>query len=165
MMHYSEIHGQYYGYAEGHIDDIYNAFIGFFKGYSILITCLDSDTNVSGITKWLQYLEESHIPYSVHGTAIFIGERYIDQLFLDKKTFFGFDSLFLCNHVLEPMLVDKYTTEIVRFDKEVPSSFISGMKKMGAVRFLADGIGLNYSCESSEVANGIINVFRPPKSD
>ncbi|MFA7338452.1 MAG: hypothetical protein WC028_16820 [Candidatus Obscuribacterales bacterium] len=69
--------------------------------------------------------------------------------------FFGFAELYMLKpgQQLQPFELNEYfTTDCCNFSKEVPKEFLNYFEQFNAIRFLADGVGLNYVCEPALAA-------------
>ena len=161
-MSVQEQEGFYFGFVDLTISDIYEHYPAFFQSYDLLITCLDSSSKVIEQKKWLEYLEVAGFAYRFAGSHVWIPSAQIEKLFKEGKTFFGFDEAYLLHGYPKGKKLPRrrYTTDGSNFIDKISVQFIQHMKQLEAIRFLADGCGLNFACESHSVAKKIQTIVK-----
>lgn len=154
------------GYSVGFIDrtisEVYRRCPSFFHGLSVFITRLDSSSDLRSLTKWCAYLEAQQWRPRWINNAVWIPWEGVATLFRDGRTFFGFDSIWLLLHKPTAVVLPKanaFTSDGYNFSKEAPEELFVGLKALGATRYLADGCGLNFACESSDVAAQLLDAL------
>ncbi len=135
---------------------------GFIAGLSMLVTCLDSCSNISSLTRWMEKLDENGIPAVILGSAAWIGAEHVSALFEGGYTFFGFDEVYFYKADSTPLIIPTniFTSDVCLFPDEVPEEFLDGFIATGAVRYLSSGCGLNFVCESDTLVNQICDLER-----
>ncbi len=166
-MSYNKINNYFFGYCNNSISNLYKNYFEFFKNLSVLITCLDSDANLSNKKLILNSLDNNNCKYELLGKSIYVDSKYVKNVFEDKKIITHFDEIYLfeTNPNKETIINESYTTDGYNFERDVPSEFINLFKKICAKRYLSDGCGLNFVCESEIIASKLINVRRIPGTD
>lgn len=157
-MSYKKINNSYFGYCDNSIVNLFKNYYEFFRNFSILITCLDSDINISNKKAILNMLNNIDCKYEVLNKSIFVDSRHVKKVFGVKKIFTHFDEIYLFEGKLDKEIIvnESYTADGYNFDKEVPNEFIRLFTDFGAKRYLSDGCGLNFVCESEMVASELI---------
>lgn len=151
--------GYYCGLVDAKISDVYDHLPGFFHSFDLLVTRLDSSVSLKDIRKWVEYIAHSGWQYQILGDAVWISSNYVDRVFHEQKTFFGFDEVYLLRGVPKNTPPgEHFTSDGYDFSKEVPARFIECMTHVGAVRYLSDGCGLNFACESQELADKLASL-------
>jgi len=113
----------------------------FYKGYSALITCIDSNRNV-------MFSEESFkrdkVRYEVIGQALLVQESSLANM-VKRGTYFPFFSEIYFFKGKVPLFrpENRFTSDGLYFDEDVPDLFFETMDKVQADRYLSDGCGLN----------------------
>lgn len=113
----------------------------FYRGYSTLITCIDSNRDV-------MFSEESfkrdNVQYQVIGQALLIQEPSLANM-VKKGTYFPLFSEIYFFKDKVPLFrpEDRFTSDGVYFDRDIPNLFFETMDKIQADRYLSDGCGLN----------------------
>ena len=144
----------YFGFVDLTITEVHADYPRFFEGFDMLITCLDSSPQIIELTKWMDYLQRTRWNYRVIGRAVWIDSANVAAVFKQSKTFYGFDEIFLMRGVPRAASLPRYhyTPGGQTFAKRIPSSLTRAIASLKAHRYLADGCGLNYVCESQGVA-------------
>ena len=155
-MTYKEIGGFFIGFTDIRISDVATVFPQFFDGMHLLITCLDSSRRVSGLTKWMDMMKEKKIVFQPLGDAVWIPSDSTANLLRAGKTFYHFDEVYLFNADSQPPVPEEigggvFCTDCHNFEENIPEEFISRFLDIKATRFLADGCGMNFACESNEI--------------
>lgn len=70
-------------------------------------------------------------------------------------SFDGFDEIYLLEEKPREGIADHFTTDVVKFNENIPEKFLLNFKKINAKRYLSDGLGLNFVCESLEMIEKI----------
>ena len=153
-MKYQMIDSNYCGWADLKLPNVYELFPEFFQGFSMLITCLDSSPGID----WSGGIDlENHKKWGTEliNKMLYVTEPKFKDIFEDRNTFNGFDEIFLFRE--KPFLTpNKYfTTDVANFGNQVPEEFLSYFKTSGAIRYLSDGLGLNFVCESKIILEKI----------
>lgn len=151
-MQFKRINNFYFGFVDLTISKIYKYCPRFFENQHLFITCLDSNEKLSQLNDWIQYIQNKKWQYKMLGNGILLWPS-IEEIFADNKTFFGFDEVYLfdCEKVPACNPTRRYTTDGFNFSSELPADFVKQFMKMGALRYLADGCGLNFVCESKDL--------------
>jgi len=151
-MKYRQTRGYFAGFVDLRIADIAEPCPEFFEGFALLITCLDSSPDVVTLSRWVTYLKSKEWRPLPIGRAVFIPAENTGGLLEDRQTFFGFDEVYLLKEELPrelPHPTDRaYTTDGFDFGESVPDAFWRYFANVGAVRYVSDGVGLNFACES-----------------
>ena len=147
------------GQCDLRITDLAKKCPDIFSDRFLLITCLDSSTKVCQLSVWKSYLEKASIPHQWVSAGALIMPEGTARLFGDKKTFFGFDELYLLS--APPPREFKpdthFTSDQCVFFDGVPDSVFVHLQKSGADGLLADGCGLNFAVTDLESAKKITN--------
>ncbi len=101
----------------------------------------------------IDFLLDAGIKCRLFCQALIVEEESV--LKFPADFFFGFAELYMLKpgQQLQPFELNEYfTTDCCNFSKEVPKEFLSCFKRFNAIRFLADGVGLNYVCEPALAA-------------
>ena len=134
----------------------------FFYGMSMLITCLDSTKTVTKLSKWMQMLHNRKYAAECFDDGIWLPADETMRIFEEGLTFHGFDEIYLFKG--RPLLlgspISVFTTDGYNFSENVPPDFINGFLERGATRYLSDGCGLNYACESEQLVQLIKKLTR-----
>lgn len=159
-MSFQERGGYFYGFVDLTINEVFKYYPEFFKSLDILITCLDSSPHLPDLTKWMNYLKQTGWHYKMVGDKMWIPSVHVSDVFKQGKTFYHFDEAYLVRGIpgQETLPTRHYTTDGYDFSEEIPSDFIETFLRLGAVRYLSDGSGLNFVCESLEVAEKLEEV-------
>jgi hypothetical protein len=123
----------------------------FFFGADLLITCADSGT-VKECTGWPKTIAAKGIDAFFKFDALIIREEFLPSWVKIPFFFSGYDELYLVKNsdALTEFKVEYeefFTTDGCNFEVSVPQEFWKLFKSANAIRFLADGAGLNYVCE------------------
>ena len=156
-MKYRKIGGAYFGFIDISISRFAEHFQEYFGSFSMLITCIDSTPQVSSLKKWMNYIKSKKWDFKVIGNSIWIPSRYVLEVLSEGQTFYGFDELFLLKRLPTEGIDDErvYTTDSYNFGRHVPNEFVKKFNRLGATRYLADGCGMNFACESIEIVKRI----------
>lgn len=140
----------FFGFADLTISEMRRDYPAFFDGMSLLITCLDSTTPVAKLAKWMHMLDERNYAAEPFDDGIWIPEEQAIRLLTEGLTFYGFDEVYLfkTKPILKGMRKGVFTTDGYNFAEDVPSAFVDAFLAMGATRYLSDGCGTNFVCES-----------------
>ncbi len=157
-----EYRGYYGGFIEGAtISDVYVEFPEFFDSLHLLIARLDSSQSHNDLSQWLAYVKENFENYVILTNTVWVDQKSVGNLFRDGKTFVHFDEIYLLNNspVKDLSVCEHFTSDSSDFSKKVPSAFLEEFKRAGAIRYLSDGCGLNFFCESRTLAEKIFSVL------
>jgi hypothetical protein len=158
-MKYNKIGKFFFGYADLTITEIGRYCPDFFYGMSMLITCLDSTRPVIKLSRWMQMLDSRKFAAERFDDGILIPASETMRIFREGFTFYGFDEIYLFKD--RPLLVKSeksvFTTAAYNFSENVPLDFIRGFLEIGATRYISDGCGLNFACESEQLLKLIEN--------
>lgn len=159
-MNYRKIGDFYFGFVNLSISTITKYYLHFFERLSILITCIDSNPKVNTLSKWIRYLDIKGFSYKIIGSSIWVPSQYVSELLTDSKTFYGFDELYLLKDIPNINFLDEnvYTTDAYNFSNYIPDNFLNKFNKIGAIRYLSDGLGLNFGCESIDVVENLMDI-------
>lgn len=160
-MSYKNINSRFYGYCNNSIKNLYKNFPEFFSDLSLLITCLDSDTKLSDKKEILELFNNINCKFKIVSKSIFIDFSNVDKLLNNSKGIIShFDEIYLFDKSLvnEIVINGSFTTDGFNFEERVPSEFIDLFIKIGAKRYVSDGCGLNFVCESEIVASKLIKI-------
>ncbi len=136
-----------FGSIGGNISDVLVNLPQFSGNLGILITCLDSDINVSQMKNVADTLSRTMSIESV-GRALWIPTFTAEEL-LCAKVFVHFDELYLCARkpTANSLPVQQFTSDSWDFSEELPPAFEGTVGKLGAERYLSDGTLLNFMCD------------------
>lgn len=156
-MKYQEYQGRYFGFADLTITEVGKLCPEFFSDMALLVTCVDSTHAVSSLDRWFMALKEQDYVFEVIGRAVWISRENAGGVVRDGKTFFGFDEMYLIQaKVYERDLKGSvFTTDGFNFGEELPPDFVNQFRCLPAVRYLSDGCGLNFACESVALVEGL----------
>ena len=121
----------------------------FFALPFAVIGMLDS----SNVTDYEDWITQRTPKARCLGNVIVVpGGNDILTLIRDEDIFYNFDELYLCPTIPKaPSISRHFTSDRANFGREVPSEFLALFHDLGAIRYLADGCGLNFACESQEL--------------
>ena len=159
-MKYIKTNEYYCGFSEIlKISDVYNLYPDFFKGVSVLITSLDSNREPGKTSFLISYFEKKGWKFRVLNNSILVHETNVAELLKEPRLFIHFDEVYLLeDYSLEDFNFNKFFTPILDsdfFNEEVSEDFLKICRKIKAKRFLSDGCGLNFACESLEIVKGL----------
>jgi hypothetical protein len=159
MDNYCFFSGHYFGHLEGSISSLAEKVPEFFSNFSILITCLDSTLDIQTLTKWIDYVKKKECNFEMIGRSMWVPPSFVPEIFQDNRTFFGFDELYLLKHFpkKEIIIENTFTTDGYDFSSTIPSDFFHYFQDLEAVRYLSDGLGINFGCESIEIVNSLLS--------
>ena len=154
----SKIGDTYFGYSPNlTIYDIGCSIKEYYFGLSMLITCLDSCERVADKQRWLNGLRDRSWDVRIFGDAVWIASVHVPVILCDRSTFSHFDEIYLLSD--EPKIkqfsASHYTTDGSTFGDAVPHTFVKRFFDFGALRYLSDGCGLNFACESMVLVDRI----------
>lgn len=154
-----KVENHYLGYIETTISEVYKSFPEFFDGFSLFLTCLDSDTNLSNNKVLLDLLKTHNCEYKVINKSIYLNGINNNFLFESKRIFTHFDEIYFINKDIhkEIKIPHQFTTDSFNFQNEIPNEFLKLLNETGASRYLSDGCGLNFACESETVAKDLVS--------
>lgn len=152
----------YAGFTELTINSLFSKMPEFFDGQGVLITCLDSSSAPAGATPWRGKLSASGISMKEIGEALWIQASQVNKLFKDAHAFSGFDEIYLLRNEPPKDYRSKghFTTDRVQFNQYPPDEVLTNMHRLGALRYVSDGIGigLNFVCESESLRATILGL-------
>lgn len=114
----------------------------FVQGHDCVVTSIDSDTStLYGAKKAL----DPRLVRNIGSFAVIRGDDLIPHI---GELFTGFDELYVLRsdswHGLDPSIwSEKYTSEHVQLDAQIPDKLIAIFESAGALRYASDGCGLN----------------------
>ena len=157
-----EYNGYLFGFVDLTINEVFKYYPSFFQPFNILITCLDSSPRLPDLTKWMQYLKRTGWRYQIIGDKVWIHSANLFDIFEQGKTFYHFDEVYLVQGIpqIDAMPYRHYTTDGRDFSENVPQEFIEMFLKLGATRYLSDGCGLNFVCESLEITKKLEEIAK-----
>lgn len=160
-MYYKNINGIYVGQADLTISDVGCHCPEFFMGYNLLITTLDSG-DIDSSSLWLKEGLYAKYEIELFEHYAIIPEKHFKDVFADGKIFYHFDTIYFVDYIKEMNVTISmpFTSDGIFFSKEVPSEFWEHFLGLKAVRFLSDGCGLNFACESKKLVNRLAHVER-----
>ena len=146
-MNVESIEGYFVGFADLTINDVAKHFPEFFVGFSTLLTCLDSDTELEAYGRRLQVANPKRA-LEIINKSIWVEASHVPEVLGARGTLTHFDELYLLKTKPAAVsVVEIFTTDRANFAEEIPSSFVPTMRRFEATRYLADGCGLNFACE------------------
>jgi hypothetical protein len=159
-MKYRKIGKHYFGWADMGISYLHKYFPDFFAGFSMLVTCLDSNPRPAELVKWLEMVRSKGWGGKVIGSSVLIPAEHVKDVFENRQTFNAFDEVYL---VRSPILARveitaHFTTDGPTFVDQIPEDFLAVFHNLGACRYVSDGIGMNFACESLEIVKEIQNL-------
>lgn len=156
-MHYQKIGNSYFGFSALTISDVSKYCPEFFSGMSMLITCLDSTSPVSRLHKWIAMLSQSRYSFEEQNNGVVIFQEDVARILDDGRTFIHFDEVYLFAGTVprESKFNRVFTTDGVNFSEEIPDEFIQHFGYLGATRYLSDGCGLNFVCDSNNFVQAL----------
>lgn len=147
----------YYGTIDANIRDVIKNYPEFFHLFNGVITCLDSAPKPGTYYK----LEDNilkDIKYTIANGDIWI----------EKKSIISSLDRLMCNYSeiyllpekpdVDIQIGDVFTAERAQFIEEIPKEFLRVFKELSAIRYLSDGYGLNFVCESETIAQKLIEI-------
>lgn len=152
-MKYKKIGSHYFGFIDISISILAQHFPEFFNQLSMLITCIDSNPQVTKLEKWINYIDSKKWNTKVVGSSVWIPSQYVSEILSDVQTFHGFDEVYLLRDFPKVNFSTEhsYTTDGFNFAKSVPAEFLRRFHNLSAIRYLSDGCGMNFGCESIEI--------------
>ena len=149
-MKYQQRGDYFLGFADLTISEMGRSCPGFFDGMSLLITCLDSTTPDHKLARWMRMLDERNYAAEHMDDGIWIPAERTVRLLAEGLTFYGFDEVYLfkTRPVQQGLRRGIFTTDGYNFAEVVPPDFVNAFFAMGATRYLSDGCGMNFACES-----------------
>lgn len=153
---YKNIGSHYFGFVDLNINEVYKFCPEFFDSYGLLVTCLDSDPKLSMWGHALSSEIEDNWDIKVCGQSVWIAAKNVKNAFEDGRVFSHFDEIYFLKSELEIVPVDEiFTTDRCEFGVNVPKRFLKAFHEIKAHRYLSDGCGLNFGCESIALAERI----------
>ena len=153
-MKFKKIDNNYFGFADLTISEVYSMCKEFFTSLDMLITSIDSDRE-PGKSEFLidKFLKKGEHFYKIIGRGIWLPFQDFDDLFSRDGVFIHFDEVYLFEPKTQIITIPEktYTTDGTNFSGDIPSHFIDNFKILHAKRFLSDGSGMNFVCESLEL--------------
>jgi hypothetical protein len=146
-MSYSILDGVAYGNVPLSIFDIVEHLPEYFADLGMLITCMDSSTDVLDIASASNH--EMWKGFEPHGHAIWLPPSTVAWQLENGWNCDGFEEVYLLSRPASTLSIsdEKFTSEAADFAESVPAEFLERFRTTKAVRFLSDGCGLNYACE------------------
>lgn len=161
-MDYMNRSGIYFGFADISISELAEHYFTFFDSFSLLVTCLDSQPDVASLDKWISHLKNINLEFSVLPDGVWLPAASVPSLLLDRFTFRGFDEAYLLRKEPRFPLGDKqvFTTDRCKLDKSIPERLLGSFHNLEAIRYVSDGSGMNFMCESLAVVEHIREIER-----
>lgn len=152
-MKHKNTNGFYSGFTDSSISHVHENLPEYFEDLFLLISCLDSGKDFVTSSKFLSILTSNSLECEILSNCLLISPCNTEQLFRIGKIFTHFDEIYLFKKKPTDILriEQSFTTDGYNFGSNVPNEFIDIFKKVGAVRYLSDGCGLNFACESVEL--------------
>lgn len=149
-MKHQALNGLFVGFADLTISEVARGCPDFFDGMSLLITCLDSTPKVATLSRWMDRLRSGGYRFETTESGVWISSVDVSRLIAEGSTFSHFDEVYLLKDrpCLAGIRSGTFTTDGCNFGEEVPASFAVEFASIGATRYLSDGCGLNFACES-----------------
>lgn len=159
-MNYSVIDNIYAGGADITISHVAKHCKEYFDGQNMLITSLDSCHSPAELVLWLEYLMRNKYNYNIIGQYVWISKEHVWDIINDNQTFYHFDEVYLYDHIpiTSPLIDTSFTSDGYLFSKKVPDMFIQQYRNSGASRYLSDGCGLNFACQSETLIKCIAEI-------
>jgi hypothetical protein len=132
-------------------------------GSGILITSYDGSPE--DVPLLLPAFTERGIDARIVGDALFIADPLAGRaVILERDLLEEFSELYVVQQApLACPPIAHYTSERVRFNElsdEDRSTIVRQMRELHACRYLSDGVGLNYVCESEDVEQRLLQTLR-----
>lgn len=156
-MSYSILDGIAYGNVPLSIFDVVNHLPEYFADLGMLMVCKDSSTDVLAIASGSDH--EMWKGFEPHGNAIWLPPATVALQLENGWNCDGFEEIYLLSRPAFTLSIsdDKFTSEAANFAESIPDKFLERFRATKAVRFLSDGCGLNFACES-DFANAIADL-------
>jgi hypothetical protein len=158
-MDYRQFGDYYCGWADLTIGEIATQYADFFANLSVLLTSLDSNSDLAGYGVWLK---NNKPMWDVHviGSSVWISPEHVQQFLFEPNTLSHFDEMYcLARQPPESFRIGSiFTSDRCNFSNDVPNSFLEIFSSLGALRYISDGCGLNFACENINVANSIAKI-------
>ncbi len=135
----------------------------FFSGLWMAVTMIDS----SHVSQSGGSLTDGGIAWVEVGGAIVIEPDSVGEVFARGRTFYHFDEVFLFASFPDAILFpdQHWTSEVASFSSVLPDEFVRWFLRLGSLRYLSDGCGLNFCCESLELAECLAGLADNPGAD
>jgi len=159
---YKKIDNNYFGFCYTSISNLYKDSPEFFDNLLLLITCLDSDISLSNKEMLLDLFDKINCKYKIINKSIHVDSENANLVLGNNKILTHFDEIYLLDEDImkEQIITGAYTTDGYDFGKEVPVEFINLFTSIGAKRYVSDGCGLNFVCESEAIASNLVQKFK-----
>jgi hypothetical protein len=155
-MKYNIIDNYYFGFTDLTISEIGRYCPCFINNMSMLITCLDSTSSVINLSRWVQILEKRKFVFERFDDSLWFPVGETLRIFKEGFTFNGFDEVyFFKDKPLAESVTSVFSSAVFDFSENVPNDFVEGFRAIGATRYLSDGCGLNFVCESEQLLSSI----------
>jgi hypothetical protein len=149
------IEGYFVGFADLTISEVAKHFPEFFGGFSALVTCLDSGTELKGYGRRLQLAHPEWALETIN-ESIWVDGSHVAEFLATRGVLTHFDEMYFLKAKPTAVSVEEiFTTDRPNFAEKIPSSFVPTMWRFEATRYLADGCGLNFACEDFVFAQRI----------
>ena len=147
-MSYSIVDGIAFGNVPLSIFDIVEHLPEYFADLGMLMTCRDSSTDILSIASASSH--EMWKGFEPHGNAIWLPPSTVAWQIENGWIWDGFEEIYLLPRPASILSLsdEKFTSEGTNFAEAIPAEFLKRFSTTKSVRFLSDGCGLNYACES-----------------
>jgi hypothetical protein len=151
-MNYKEVEGYFIGFADLTIGEVATNCADFFSGFSLLVTCLDSNPELRPYGESL-LADKSTWAIRIMGESIWVDVRSVRDFLSDPNTLSHFDEVYLLREEpkLDFQVHEIFTTDRANFAESVPPAFFKMLQATSARRYLSDGSGLNFACEDRDL--------------
>lgn len=134
----------------------------FFAGHYLVVTVLDSSQDVRSFI--FRNGGGKGIDLQFFGRAAVISPADQDAFF-EGNYLHAFDEMYLVPERavvrVDIKWVEQFTTDHVVFGDELPGFVPYAMGLLNATRFVSDGLGLNYVCESAAIEAEVLAGLAP----
>jgi hypothetical protein len=154
--------GSYFGFCESSIGFVWQNFPQFFEGFGVTVTCIDSTEKVSSSPTIKNRIAQGWNLSGVGADALWVPANELPKFLEDEGMLCGFDECYLSRNKPGDVSVEEghSTTDGFNFATRVPDNFLRKFESLKAVRYLSDGLGLNFVTESLEVAEKLMELCR-----
>jgi len=123
----------------------------------LVVDILDSSSPVAALSGWTRGLDDAEIAWNAVDGRVVIAPDAVPRLVAARKTFYGFDQVWLCSRGPRAGEVPagRLTSDAASFESGVPEPLRSIAGQPWFVALLADGCGLNVAT-SSDVVRGAV---------
>ena len=149
--------GLWVGRFEARICDLVSECPACLAECFLVVDILDSSSPVAALSGWTRGLDDAEIAWNAVDGRVVIAPDAVPRLVAARKTFYGFDQVWLCSRGPRAGEVPagRLTSDAASFESGVPEPLRSIAGQPWFVALLADGCGLNVAT-SSDVVRGAV---------